>query len=94
MQICGPLISGSNSTINATTPTALTSTFTPVVGGIIIQAPAGNSQIIYLGGSNVTSANGFALAAGGSSPLLHINDVSKLYAISATGTQAVNWIGG
>lgn len=55
-------------------------------GGIIIKATAANTQIVYIGGSNVDATVGFPLSAG-EAVSLAVDDPSVVWAISASGTQ-------
>ncbi len=59
--------------------------------GVVIKAPAANTQIVYIGGSDVTTANGYGLSAG-DSVSLDIDDPSRVWAISASGTQALHFL--
>ena len=54
---------------------------------IIVSVPTGGSTV-YFGGPTVTSAAGFPVVAGGSLAVELVNE--PLYAITASGTQAIN----
>jgi hypothetical protein len=86
----------SEAVVVGTTAAALKST-TKVVLSCLIQALSTNTQIVYLGGSDVSSANGLALPAGGAVSLAALVageqtedwDLSKIFAVSPLGTQAI-----
>lgn len=79
-----------------TTAGALKSS-TKVVLSCLIQALSTNTQPVYLGGSDVSSANGLMLPAGGAVALASLVaggqtedwDLSKIFAVSPLGTQAI-----
>lgn len=56
----------------------------------IIKAPSTNTATIYVGGADVTAANGFPLAPGDPSLGLDANATEQLYAICATASQVLN----
>lgn len=79
--------------LNAIGVTALPLVGTPTQAkrGVYVHAPAANPATVYLGNADVTTdtadaTDGFPLIAGATSPLLPIEDVSKLYARAASGT--------
>lgn len=92
MIISGPLASGTKTAI-AGTALQLTATSQKLVNGIFIQTPSGNTAPIYIGVYGVTTATGFAIAAGATSPLIPVTDPSTIYAISTGGSQSLVWIG-
>jgi hypothetical protein len=57
---------------------------------VIIWNPTG--QTVYLGGRDVTTANGFPITAGSFSPAIDLVG-EHLYAVVAATTQAVNVLG-
>lgn len=60
------------------------------VDSALIKAPATNSATIYVGGSDVSSANGFPLAPGDPAIGIDANATDALYAICSTGSQKLN----
>lgn len=54
---------------------------------VTVHNPAG--QVVYLGGSDVTTANGFILAVSTTSPIWTLEEDEQLYGIVAATTQAV-----
>lgn len=57
--------------------------------GILLRAPSGNSATVFVGGSDVTTSNGYGLEAG-KELWLPIDDPSKVFVVVATGTQPVH----
>ncbi len=92
MQTAGKVTGGVKSAIGGTA-LQLTATSQKLNNGVYVQAPSGNTQPVYIGPSGVTTGNGFAIAAGVTSPLIQCDDPSTLYAISS-GSQELRWIGG
>jgi hypothetical protein len=74
----------------ATTATRLDSGDGDLVSGstVLVTVPAGGATV-YVGGADVTTANGFPLAAG-ASVSVDLNSGDLLYGIVAASTQAVN----
>jgi len=56
--------------------------------GFWVKAPATNSAAIYIGGSNVTTSNGFIMSAG-DTQYFPGGDPSVMYAIVVSGTQTL-----
>lgn len=54
---------------------------------VLIQNPVGATATVYLGGADVTTANGVAVIAGSSISVDMVSD--SLYAIVGTGTQEI-----
>ncbi len=54
---------------------------------VVVQVPSGGASV-YLGGSAVTSDDGFAVATGSNSPVLVVSG-GPLYAVTASGTQSI-----
>ena len=61
-------------------------------GYATLSAPAGNTGVIYVGLTGVTSAN-YALAAG-SSVYLELNDLSLIWVLASVGGETVHVLGG
>ena len=57
-------------------------------GGVSVKALAANTAIVYVGGSNLTTANGYPLAAGDAISLA-VDDPSRVWAVAASGAQNV-----
>jgi hypothetical protein len=74
----------------ATTATRLDSGDGDLVSGstVLVTVPAGGATV-YVGGADVTTANGFPLPAG-ASVSVDLNSGDLLYGIVAASTQAVN----
>jgi hypothetical protein len=64
---------------------------TPVAVAVLIKALADNSGTVYVGGSTVTTANGFPLAAGEETEVVRdeIPDATDIYVIGSAAGQAV-----
>lgn len=70
------------------------------VQNAILYAPASNGAIVYVGGSDVSTANGFPIIAGASLNLGDIFlaqakgeiDLAEIYVLSASGTQELRVI--
>ena len=65
---------------------------TPLKKYVIIKADLTNTNNIFVGGVNVTAANGFMLDAGESTPPIHIDDLSKVYVIGDAASQSYSWL--
>jgi len=74
-----------------TSAVQLTSSSTPCKFGVVIKADDDNSGNVYIGGSGVTTSNGFRLKAG-QGISFEIDDASKVYAIADSTGQKVHWI--
>lgn len=61
-------------------------------GGIVIKALKTNTGTIYVGGSTVSSANGFQLAAG-DTVAFAINDASNVSIDASVNGEGVSWLG-
>jgi len=72
-----------NNTATQVTASSISST-----NGILIQALSGNAASVYVGGSGVTTANGYELQPGQSVPFAATN-ANLLYGISTNGTDGV-----
>ena len=60
---------------------------------VTIKALAGNSGTIYVGDSDVSSSNGFALAAGQEVTLVIDNAQANIYIDAGTNSDGVSYIG-
>jgi len=58
---------------------------------VLVKALAGNAGKVYVGGSDVSSANGLELSAGDSVGLA-VTDVNKLYIDAGTDADGVSWL--
>lgn len=58
---------------------------------IVVKAASANTGIIYVGGSGVTSANGFPLAAG-DTVSLDINNTNVVWVDASINAQSCNWM--
>ena len=92
MQTTGPLVTARVTAI-AAVAVQVTTTRTPLMTGFYVQAPAGNTAPVNVGIAGVTT-NGFAVAAGTTSPLIPGDDLSAVWLISTGGSQEVRIIGG
>lgn len=89
--ITGPLVRG---VVSATTTAApLSATPKPLVRGVNVKSLSTNGAIVYVGGSDVSAANGYELVAG-QSVQVSADKLGDIYVISASGTQSVRFIGG
>lgn len=59
--------------------------------GVIVQALSGNTGSVYVGGSTVTTANGFELQPGQATSLA-IDHIEKVYINGANANDGVCWI--
>lgn len=66
----------------ATAAAAAIANSQPLVKGVRIKALAGNSDIVYVGGSGVTLLTGFELSAG-EEVLIKVDDPAKVHAIAS-----------
>jgi len=74
-----------------TSAVQLTTSATPCKFGVVVKADDDNSGNVYVGGSGVTTSNGFRLGAG-QGISLEIDDASKIYVIADSSGQKVHWI--
>lgn len=81
------LVSGQNTGI--TTTGAAIGASTSLNRGVVVQAASTNTEIVYIGNS---SGQFIELDAGDSVPI-EIDNLSKIYAKSASGTQTINYMG-
>jgi hypothetical protein len=58
---------------------------------VYIRAGTSNTGTIYVGGSNVSSAQGMTLAAGEFTPWLPIQNLNMLYAIGTVATDIIKY---
>lgn len=76
----------------AGTRVALVASSTPLVKGIVrITAFPGNSGLIYVGGSNVTSVNGEVLSAD-KTLIMEIDDLNKIFLDTNVSGHAVSFL--
>lgn len=77
-----------------TTATALNQAEADNTGtsGLLVAVPSGGATI-YVGGADVTAANGFPVAAG-QTLTTDVDRGEQLYAVTASGTQAVAVLNG
>lgn len=54
---------------------------------VLIKSPSTNTATIYIGGTDVSSANGYPLAPGDPAIGLDANTTEAVYAVCATGSQ-------
>lgn len=59
--------------------------------GIVLYALAANTQNVFVGPSGVTSSTGYAIEPG-KALSLDVDDPSRIYAVSASGTQTITYI--
>ena len=64
----------------------------PYTRAVAVKAKTANTQKVYIGDSAVSAATGFELGAGESLTVDVNNRDIPIYAISASGTQAVCWM--
>lgn len=85
--------SGQVSVVTAGTRVRLSPTTIPLVAGqVIIKALAGNgANIIFVGGSDVSSANGHRLAANEETVVL-VSDVMNVWIDADANAKGVSWI--
>lgn len=88
-----PALSGQRTVAAAGTAVALGNQ--PIAGPIAIKALAANTGLVFVGNdgaSDVSSANGFQLAAGETIILNHVADLSNLYVDAAVNGEGVCWL--
>lgn len=56
---------------------------------VLVKALSTNTDTVFVGGSDVTTANGFELSAGEFSPYIAVANANEIYAISGTAAQAL-----
>lgn len=59
--------------------------------GVRVKALSNNTDPVYIGGSGVTSADGFQLTAN-SGVVMYVGDVNEIYFYAATSGDGVSWI--
>jgi hypothetical protein len=69
----------------------LTTTDVECEVGVTVRAHTTNTGYVYVGNSDVTTANGYQLAAG-ESVILKVNNVKNVYAVGSVNPQTVSWI--
>lgn len=72
-----------------TSAVQLSSTSTVPTNGIVVEALAGNSAVVYVGGSGVTTSTGFQLSAGQS--ISFTCNLNTLYVIGSNNTDKICW---
>jgi hypothetical protein len=70
----------------------LSSTSFPLWFGVVVKADDDNSGDVWVGGSSVTSATGYRLAAG-QTVSLEADDISKVYCVCTVAGQKVSYLG-
>ena len=78
------IIAGQKTVAVTNTAVAVVTSETLVKNGVIVQALAGNSTTVVVGGSSVTTANGYQLQAGQATSIA-IDDLHKLYVNGTAG---------
>lgn len=86
----GEVLTGQTSIVTTGTAVQLSSDTSEIKNGVIVQALSGNTNSIYIGGSGVTTSNGFELQAGQAASLA-INKLSSVY-INGTAGNGVCYI--
>jgi hypothetical protein len=61
-----------------------------VTNGVLVQALAANTNNVYIGGSGVTTGNGYELQPGQAVPFT-VDNVNDLYVIGGSGSDKVCW---
>lgn len=63
------------------------------IGGVVLQAASGNADPVHVGGANVTTSTGIALAAGATLPVPGgKGNARDLYGISTAAGQTVTFL--
>lgn len=88
----GAVMHGAGTVTTAGTSVQLDSSTTAPNDSITIRASTGNSDVIYVGGPDVDSTNGYVLAAGEPSPPLHVSP-SEIWIDCASNGDGFTWIG-
>ncbi len=86
-------LSGQTAVTTAGTAVALGSQ--QIAGPILVKALTANTGLVYVGNdgaSDVTSANGYPLAAGDQVIFDHVANLSNVYVDSAVNGEGVAWI--
>lgn len=73
------------------TPAQIQSASLPLRKGVYLQVAADGGDIM-LGVNGAVAATGFVVKAGTTSPLLYVDDLNKLWAVSSVGSVAVTWM--
>lgn len=84
------IYSGQKNVTTAGARVALATTQT-LVSGVTIKAKIGNTGSIYVGGSGVTSSNGYILAAG-DTVFVEVSDLVTVYLDSSVNGEGVSYI--
>jgi len=77
-------------TTSAVTATQLTASSIAMINGVVVQALSTNTASVFIGGSSVTTANGFELTAG-SSLTISPSNINLVYVIGSNATDKVCW---
>ena len=75
-----------------TVPAQLVAMPFPVRKHVIVRANSGNSATISIGPTSAQCDAGFILAAGATSPPIHIDDLSKVWLVGSASGQAFSWL--
>lgn len=86
----GAIYHGQTSVTTPGTAVALAAT-QALLSGLTVKARAANTGLVFVGASDVSSANGFELAAG-EQLFIEVGDVATVFVDAAVGGEGVAWI--
>lgn len=95
LSVTGSTVGTSSAVVNVgqqtsnTTAVQLSASSTIPTNGIIVQAISTNTASVFIGGSGVTTSNGFELQAGQSAPFT--SNLNTLYVIGSNASDKVCW---
>jgi hypothetical protein len=86
-------LTSNQKTVPTGTAESIAGSSTPIPNrlGVIVKALGENTAAVYIGGNGVTISTGFELNAKEATPSLFVDNVQKIYAISAAAGQKVCW---
>lgn len=76
----------------STTPTPLDASPIALYKGVVIKN-LDETIRIYVGASNVSATDGYALEGGEESPMIEVDNAADIYIVAASGTPSYTWIG-
>lgn len=60
---------------------------------VVVGADSTNTNTVTVGSSSAQAGNGFVLRAGEKTPLIFVDDASKVWVVGGASGQKYNWVG-
>ena len=76
-----------------TTTAAVQLSAQAVTSGVFFTAPSTNAAAIEIGPVGLTTANGYRLAPGATSPSIPLSNLNQFYLIGANTSDVLTWVG-